>query len=244
MKAMCCSRAGLVTILSALLMLGCVLTSIPAPTEEPKTARALQRPGDPVAVIGWLPDVVSNGTGWYNLDGTDSWDTSPGGTIVNYTWQIVVQNTTTYLFASATVYKFRTLGLYKITLTVTDNEGNTATAFAAVYSVPDSDSDFLPDWWEDANFNGLQEAGSGDYDHDGYTNLEEYASGKDPTAKDPKPGLLTYLMDNWIYLAIIAAIIAAAIAVLLPRSRRKRKEEEKKKIEAAIEIEKALEGEK
>jgi len=244
MKAICCSGACLVAVLSVLLMLGYVLTTIPASAEEPKTARALQGVGDPVAVIAWLPDVVSNGTDWYNLDGTDSYDTNLGGTIVNHTWEIVVQNTTTYVYASATVYKFRTLGLYRITLTVTDNDGNTGTAFTAVYSVSDSDLDFLPDWWENLKFDGLQENGSGDYDQDGYTNLEEYASGKDPTVKDATPGLLTYLIENWMYLVIIAAIIVAAIAVLLRRSRRKRKAEEKKKIEAAIEIEKALEAEK
>jgi len=46
---------------------------------------------------------------------------------------------------------------------------------------PDTDSDGLPDAWEIANFGNLDQNGSGDFDHDGLTNLQEYIIGSDPT---------------------------------------------------------------
>jgi hypothetical protein len=50
--------------------------------------------------------------------------------------------------------------------------------------------------------------------------------------------------DNWLYLAIIAAVIVGAMLAIMPRMKRKREQDEKTKIEFAIEIEKAMQGEK
>lgn len=197
--------------------------------------------GDPVAVISPLPDEVSNGT-WWNLNASGSSDSD--GMITNFTWSITVAKNESRLYGQMENFKFRTLGLYKIVLTVRDNDNKTASAFTAVYSVIDSDSDGMPDWWEMKYFLSLRESGSDDHDRDGYSNLQEYASHTDPTAKDPQPGLVSFVKDNWLYLAIIAAAIVGAILAIMPRMKRRRERDEKTKIEFALEIEKALQGEK
>lgn len=236
-------RACTLSALSLLVMSsGAIILLTHADAAPSIRASSLQAPGEPVAVINWLPDEVSNGT-WWDLDASHSYD--PGGIITNYTWSITISNVTSYLYGQGESFKFRTLGLYKIKLTVRDTDGNNGTAFTAVYSIVDLDKDSLPDWWEMKYFYSITEqSGSDDFDNDGYTNLQEYAAGTDPTVKNPQPTLVQNLKDNWIYLAIIAAIIIAIVLALWPVMKKRRKQEEKMKIEAAIEIEKALESEK
>lgn len=193
-------------------------------------------------MIGWLPNEVSNGT-WWNLDASQSYD--PDGIIANYTWSITINNATTYLYAQGESFKFKALGLYKIMLTVQNTSGNSSTAFTAVYSIVDLDGDDLPDWWEVKYFGAIPEqSGSDDYDNDGYSNLQEYASRTDPTVKNAQPTLVENLKDNWMYLAAIAAVVVAIVLALWPIMKKRRKQEEKKTVEAALEIERALEGEK
>jgi hypothetical protein len=213
------------------------LWDVPAPTRKANVLAV----GDPVAVISPLPDEVSNGT-WWNLNASGSSDSD--GIVTNFTWSITVSGSVSYLYGQREDFKFVTLGLYKIVLTVRDNDNKTASAFTAVYSIIDSDNDGMPDWWEIRYFQSLRESGSADQDGDGYTNLQEYASSTDPTAKDQRPGLVKSLMDNWLYIAIIAAAIVIALIVIMPRMKKKRKRDEKAKIEFAIEIEKALQDEK
>ena len=229
----------------AVLLLGTILTPVLCPAllqvpDLPRKAEALAA-GDPVAVISPLPDEVSNGT-WWNLNGSGSADS--GGWIMNFSWSITVAGMTSHLYGQREDFKFRTLGLYKIVLTVTDNDNQTASAFTAVYSIVDSDRDGMPDWWEIKYFLFLSESGSGDYDRDGFTNLQEFASHTDPTAKDPQPGFVQSMKDNWLYLTIIAAAVVGAMLFFMPRMKRRRERDEKKKIEFAIEIEKALLDEK
>jgi Tol biopolymer transport system component len=45
----------------------------------------------------------------------------------------------------------------------------------------DEDNDLLPDDWELAYFNSLSRDGSGDYDSDGHSDLQEFTAGTDPT---------------------------------------------------------------
>ena len=208
---------------------------------DPPVGANILAAGDPVAVISPLPDEVSNGT-WWSLNATGSSDSD--GMITNFTWSIAVAGTTSLLYGQMEDFKFGILGLYKIVLTVRDNDNKTASAFTAVYSITDSDSDGMPDWWEIKYFLSLRESGSGDQDLDGYTNLQEYASKTDPTSKDSQPGLVQSVKDNWYYIAIIIAVIVGAMLITMPRMKRKRKRDEKAKIEFAIEIEKALHGEK
>jgi hypothetical protein len=51
-------------------------------------------------------------------------------------------------------------------------------------SFGDSDKDSLPDCWEKKYFGNLNQDGSGDFDGDGLTNLQEFNKGTDPTNKD------------------------------------------------------------
>jgi hypothetical protein len=47
-------------------------------------------------------------------------------------------------------------------------------------SIPDTDGDLLPDFWEMAYFGSLVRSGSGDFDHDGQTDPQEYIAGTSP----------------------------------------------------------------
>jgi len=44
----------------------------------------------------------------------------------------------------------------------------------------DTDGDGLPDAWEMLHFGNLDQTADGDYDNDGFTNLQEYEAGSDP----------------------------------------------------------------
>ncbi len=209
-------------------------------SEPALPSSASANPNDPVAVISYLPNEVSNGT-WQSLSGENS--IAHQGILVNFTWKIEFNNSITYMYYRSNQFKFTDLGLYKISLTVVDNASRTGSAFTAVYSILDSDGDSVPDWWEIYYFEDLNETGTTDPDGDGYSNLQEYASGTNPTVKDAQPGLLEMLAKNWLYLVIIAAVIVAAVLILLPRYKRKQDREVKKKIEVAIEIEHELEKE-
>lgn len=195
------------------------------------------------AVISSLPNEVSNGTPT-QLDGRDSH--VDDGWIVSYSWKIEHSGSTEYLAGMTRSYLFSALGAYDVTLSVTDNESNVAETTVEVYAVVDVDQDKLPDWWEDAYFGNDLSAqdGGGDPDDDGYSNLQEYASETDPTVWDPRPTLMQTLTDNWYYIVVVVVAIVVVLVIMLPRMRKRRKEQERKKIEAAIEIEKALGEEK
>ena len=45
---------------------------------------------------------------------------------------------------------------------------------------PDTDTDGMPDSWEQTNFGGLGQGANDDWDHDGTTNLAEYLAGTNP----------------------------------------------------------------
>jgi hypothetical protein len=237
------ARTGIVIaafLTTAIICAAFALSPMGANEQPREKARAAAPPSSITAVITPLPDEVSNGT-WSILDASGS---SANSTITNYTWDITYKGATTTLSAKMQTFKFRDLGLYKITLTVTDTHGRSSQAFTAVYSILDSDADSLPDWWEMKYFTNLNQTATGDFDHDGYNNLEEYAAGTNPTVKNSHPGLVEELADNWMYLVAIAAAIVVALIILLPRMKRKQNAVVKKKIEAALEIERALETDK
>ena len=60
----------------------------------------------------------------------------------------------------------------------------------------DTDGDGLPDDWEVAHFGSLSRNGSGDYDGDGFTDLEEFQMGLDPGVDDAAVSAATYSYDN------------------------------------------------
>lgn len=196
---------------------------------------------EPVAVIEPLPDEVSNGT-WCLLDARNS--TYANGTVDHFYWEFYLKGVLKNTYEQPVFeHKFRQLGLWKIFLTITTSDNKTDKSFTAVYSIPDADADLLPDWWEIFYFNATTQTGEGDPDSDGYTNLQEYASGYDPTSKD-SGAFMAAVLDAWYYLVVIAAVLVVAFLVVYSRLKRKRKANVKKQIEAALEIEKALEEDK
>jgi hypothetical protein len=58
----------------------------------------------------------------------------------------------------------------------------------------DEDGDTLPDWWEFYFFGGTNDAPADDADHDGFTNLEEFADSTDPRdrASTPVPPVIVH----------------------------------------------------
>lgn len=224
-------------IVSSFVILTVLTTLLVATAPRPASALADEIP--PVAIIEPLPEQVSNGT-WVAVNGSGSYDL--GGVIVNRTWEIEHAGTIHYEYGcSEFPFKFKELGLYTIKFTVTDSGNHSDVDFTAVYSILDSDFDGLPDWWEDYYFKNLDQGGQGDPDEDGYTNLQEYADGTDPEVKDPAPAGI--LEKYWLYFAAAAAVAGAAVLLMMPRRKRKRKQDEDAKIQAALEIEKALETE-
>ena len=227
-----CGFLALVVVSTSLTV--CVLPSMSS--AEGVQRAAILADEDPVAVITPLPDYVSNGT-WWTLDGSQS-----QGVIVAYLWNVTLGNETTFLNSMSEIRRFETLGLYKITLTVTDNRSRNSTAFTAVVSVLDSDQDTLPDWWELKYFESLDEIASGDYDGDKFDNLEEYAKGTNPEEKDPRPTFVQMVKENWVTALVIAVALALIILALVFFMGKRLKKREKVKIQAAIAIEKALES--
>lgn len=240
MKGICCWIASVLVI--AATTSAYVMVAVPASHSDRAyvPARSLAV-GDPVAVIAPLPDYVSNGS-WYDLNGTGSYDTD-GGLIKDWLWEISLGSTVETSHASLHRYMFKELGLYKITLTVTDSMNQTNRSFTAVVSILDKDSDNMPDWWELKYFTTLDLNDSGDFDRDGYTNLEEYARGTDPTVKDARPNFADEMKSHWYVFVIAGAVIVGIVLSMWPYFRQRRMKREKKKIEAAIAIEKALEQE-
>lgn len=223
-----------------------VVAQGPAAMDEgpPVPAAVAGTTTDPVAVIAPLPEIISNGTRYF-LNGNQSYDLSDDlvnvtNTIVNHTWAITHENQTVYVYGAQDWYRFQDLGLYKIKLTVRDIWGNTGVDFTAVLSVDDLDADGMPDWWELEYFNSMDESSSGDYDSDGYTNLQEWFEGTIPTVADP-PTNEGFLEKNWMYVLIVAIAIVAVLAAMYPSMVRRRKAREQKKIEIALELEKTLE---
>src|SRR5512137_779233 len=134
------AMVGLALAASFFALSSCAVLIDDAPSVNPVVRTFAD--GDPVAVIAPLPDYVSNGSLW-DLDGRGSI-----GVIVSYTWNVTVGGITTFLYAQSETYRFPDPGLYKISLTVVDNQSRSSTAFTAVVAMLDTDQDSLPDWWE------------------------------------------------------------------------------------------------
>jgi hypothetical protein len=224
---------AVLTSLSASSLISTVMTG----TSEPELLASTSQVGEaPVAVIGYLPDSVSNGT-IRTLSAVGSYD--PDGNITAWQWELEYGDKFEYMTNKTETYQFIRTGLYKIRLTVTDDDNNTGVDFTAVYSVVDSDSDGMPDWWEVKNFDGLFPLPDEDPDEDGASNLEEYVHDTDPWVPDAteSEGILE---QYWREMSVVASVIAVASVLVYRHQRRRRKEAEHKKVEYAIEIQKAL----
>lgn len=69
-------------------------------------------------------------------------------------------------------------GLYSVVLA--NSSGSVTSAPAAL--MLDADHDQLPDSWELAHFGNLNQTATGDFDHDGVSNLDEFRDGTDPAS--------------------------------------------------------------
>lgn len=76
-------------------------------------------------------------------------------------------------------------GPYDITFTATDGVFETAQAArVTVCPLADTDCDGMADAWELRWFGSLERDGTGDFDGDGFTDLDEFRKDSDPTRKD------------------------------------------------------------
>lgn len=233
-------RTALILVMS-MVVAAWVVSFSPGSSDDSMSASALQEVGAPVAEIYPMEEVVSNGTS-YPLSAFGSHDTD-NGTIVSYLWEIEHSNFTEYLYVVQHPYVFAEIGLYKITLTVTDDSGLKGVDFTAVYSVPDADRDGMADWWEVKYAGGITMNPYGDLDDDGYSNLEEYVHGTNPLVVDPPPSSEGIVEKHWELFLIAGIAVASVVIATYPIRRRRKKEAERKKMELAIEIQKALDEE-
>lgn len=67
-----------------------------------------------------------------------------------------------------------TEGTHIITASITDSGGLTSTSNVTVYIIDDTDNDGMNDLWEMNNFATLTRDGTGDFDGDGISDLDEY----------------------------------------------------------------------
>ena len=76
-------------------------------------------------------------------------------------------------------------GEYDVTVTASDGVlSDTQDVTLTILPIVDSDNDGMPDDWEMAHFGTLDRDGTGDFDQDGISDLDEYISGTDPTVSD------------------------------------------------------------
>jgi len=115
--------------------------------------------------------------------------TDSDGTITSYGWTqlsgpaVVLANAGANASFSAPLVYQDTVLVFQVT--VTDNEAGQAldTVSIAVFSTnPDDDADGMADLWEASNFGDLSRDGNGDFDNDGFTDLEEFQQGTNPLA--------------------------------------------------------------
>lgn len=165
---------------------------------------------------------------------------------LNMTWTLETDwNTTAYVTGNTIVwyYYFEADRWINVTVTEKADSSNSLMIPITVQVIVDLDGDGLPDTWERKYFpTAAMTDGTGDADADGWTDLEEFQNGTDPTVPNPKPGFIeTY---SWLIaiIAIVIVVIVMVVFVVLPKTKSKREEDEKKKIAAAVEVEKSLLG--
>jgi len=81
-------------------------------------------------------------------------------------------------------------GRYPITFKASDGIlEDTQRAAQTINSAEDTDGDGMPDAWEMAQFGTLDRDGTGDFDGDGISDLDEYLYGTDPNGSDSPPSV-------------------------------------------------------
>jgi len=112
---------------------------------------------------------------------------------------------------------FDEVGQYSFFITSVDTKGNKRQSnlynFWITKDMNDTDSDGIPDWWEEMY--GLNprnpEDAKGDIDRDGIIEIKEYAEGLNPTKPNTLWGLSQYEMAIIVIILIILLLIATLI---------------------------------
>ncbi len=79
-------------------------------------------------------------------------------------------------------------GTYEITFTASDGVlGDSQRVLITIYSFNDTDEDRMADDWEMEHFGSLDRNGTGDFDGDGISDLNEYLNGTDPAQGNEAP---------------------------------------------------------
>jgi subtilisin-like proprotein convertase family protein len=125
-----------------------------------------------------------------NVTGVSDADNDP--VTFAYQWQDSGDNATfaNIAFTTGTLPAPATVAgrYYRVVITPSDGIASGAPFTTASVLVPaDSDGDGLNDDWEVANFGNLTQGAADDPDGDGYTNLQEFNSGTDPTHATSAP---------------------------------------------------------
>ncbi len=81
-------------------------------------------------------------------------------------------------------------GSYNITFSASDGSltANQRVLFV-VYDIADTDMDGMIDSWETDNFSSLERDGTGDFDNDGISDLQEFEDNTDPTLDESAPSI-------------------------------------------------------
>ena len=127
------------------------------------------------------------------------------------------------------VQDYETVGKYTFFVTVKDGKGVTNTTdikvFWVTHDLDDTDSDGMPDSWEERYGLNPQDPSdaSRDADGDGVTNFEEYKAGTNPLKKLSSPSeIFSRLRDNWAYVAGSVVLFVALVALAVYGIRRQK----------------------
>jgi len=81
-------------------------------------------------------------------------------------------------------------GTYEIIFAASDGElKDTQRVVLTIYSIYDTDGDGMRDDWEMSHFGAQDRDGTGDFDGDGLTDLEEFLGGSDPIVSETVPSI-------------------------------------------------------
>lgn len=165
---------------------------------------------------------------------------------MNITWRLETDlDTTVFAYGANVSFIWSTGANHSISVTYVNatNASDVGRQYISVLVSADFDEDGLPDLWERRYFGKLDVSdGTGDYDNDGWTDLEEEVNGTDPTKPNAKPGFFEQYWWLFMVIALILVVVLLLWFVILPKTKAKRDEDQKKQIAAAVDVEKSLLG--
>jgi hypothetical protein len=165
---------------------------------------------------------------------------------LNITWRLETDlNATVFAYGAKVSFIWYAEATHGISVTYANatNASDVGRQYISLQVSADFDTDGLPDLWERQYFGKLDVSdGTGDFDNDGWTDLEEYVNGTDPTKVNAKPGFFDQYWWLFMTIAMILVVVLLLWFVIMPKTKAKRDVEEKKKIAAAVDVEKSLLG--